>query len=151
MVVVDTDLPKKSNVLVGRQRLKYGFQKTQWELAKQEARAVLVECAKRRGTIPYSELVRKIGSIKFKARDKRLFDLLGEISLDEDAEGRGMLSVIVVHKNGDMQPGPGFFRFAKELGRDRMKCWSDELHKVHGVWSGRPQSSATLTKITGSH
>jgi len=32
--------------------------------------------------------------------------------------GRGMLSVIVVHKEGDMQPGPGFFELAGELGRD---------------------------------
>ena len=32
--------------------------------------------------------------------------------------GRGMLSVIVVHKVGDMQPGPGFFQLAKKLGRD---------------------------------
>ena len=34
------------------------------------------------------------------------------------AAGRGMLSVIVVHKQGDMQPGPGFFELAQRLGRD---------------------------------
>jgi hypothetical protein len=43
--------------------------------------------------------------------------MLGEISL-EGAAGRGMLSVIVVHKDGDMQPGPGFFELAEELDRD---------------------------------
>jgi len=49
-----------------------------------------------------------------------------------------MLSVIVVHKFGDMQPGPGFFELAKKLGRDTsdiLKCWVDELKKVHAVWS----------------
>jgi hypothetical protein len=35
--------------------------------------------------------------------------MLGEISQEEDEAGHGMLSVIVVHKYGDMQPGPGFF------------------------------------------
>jgi len=40
--------------------------------------------------------------------------MLGEISQEEDAAGRGMLSVIVVHKVGDMQPGPGFFQLAKK-------------------------------------
>jgi hypothetical protein len=49
-----------------------------------------------------------------------------------------MLSVIVVHKAGDMQPCPGFFELAKELGRDTsdvLKCWVEELKKVHQVWS----------------
>ena len=39
--------------------------------------------------------------------------MLGEISSAEDAAGRGMLTVVVVHKAGDMQPGPGFFRAGK--------------------------------------
>jgi hypothetical protein len=64
--------------------------------------------------------------------------MLGEISEAEDAAGRGMLTVIVVHKQGDMQPGPGFFDLAKRLGRDTtdiVKCWVDELKKVHAYWS----------------
>jgi hypothetical protein len=70
--------------------------------------------------------------------DPRLFHLLGEISSEEDAAGRGMLTVIVVHKVGDMQPGPGFFELAKLLGRDTtdpLRCWVDELHRVHAVWA----------------
>ena len=48
-----------------------------------------------------------------------------------------MLSVIVVHKVGDMQPGPGFFHPAKRLGRDtsdKTTCWVEELDRVHGYW-----------------
>ena len=88
--------------------------------------------------IPYSDLVRHITSIKIEAYDMRLTHMLGEISSEEDAAGRGMLTVVVVHKHGDMQPGPGFFELAKRLGRntkDIMKCWVGELHKVHAVWS----------------
>jgi hypothetical protein len=72
------------------------------------------------------------------AHDPRLFHLLGEISPEEDAAGRGMLTVVVVHKVGDMEPGPGFYKLAKQLGRsssNQMECWVDELHRVHAVWS----------------
>jgi hypothetical protein len=37
---------------------KYGFDEGAWEAAKKEVRAKLVELARRRGRIPYSELVK---------------------------------------------------------------------------------------------
>jgi len=52
--------------------------------------------------------------------------------------------VIVVHKHGDMQPGPGFFDFAEELGKDTsdiLSCWVTELKKVHGYWSNKGRST----------
>jgi len=121
-----------------RERMHHGFPEAAWNAAKDEARAIMVERAKVRGMIPYSDLVREIRSIKLDAYDQRLFHMLGEISSEEDAAGRGMLTVVVVHKSGDMQPGPGFFELAQQLGRnttDILKCWVDELHKVHAVWS----------------
>ena len=51
-----------------------------------------------------------------------------------------MITVIVVHKVGEIQPGPGFFDLAKLRGRDTsdiLKCWIDELKKVHGAWAKR--------------
>jgi hypothetical protein len=118
----------------------YGFSQATWDMAKQEARNLLIARAKLRGMIPYSDLAKAITAISLDPHDQRLFHLLGEISSEEDAGGRGMLSVIVVHKFGDMQPGPGFFELAKKLGRDTsdiLKCWVDELKKVHAVWSER--------------
>jgi hypothetical protein len=112
--------------------------KAQWEAAKAEAKAIMIERAKMRGMIAYSDLVSRIHAFALKAHDPRLFHLLGQISSEEDVAGRGMLTVIVVHKVGDMQPGPGFFELAKSLGRDTrdlLKCWVDELHRVHAVWS----------------
>jgi molybdopterin synthase catalytic subunit len=123
-----------------RDGLKHGFAQSDWDAAKEEARAVMIDRAKLRGMIPYSELVRHMKSIKIEAHDPRLFHMLGEISSEEDAAGRGMLTVLVVHKVGDMQPGPGFFELAKRLGRNTsniLKCWVDELHKVHAIWSGK--------------
>jgi len=123
-----------------RDGLKHGFSQTDWDAAKEEARTVMIERAKVRGMIPYSNLVKQLRSIKLEAHDPRLFHMLGEISSEEDAAGRGMLTVVVVHKDGDMQPGPGFFELAKQLGRDTsniLKCWVNELHKVHAAWSKR--------------
>ena len=47
------------------------------------------------------------------------------------------MSALVVHKIGDMQPGPGFFELAEELGKDTsdiLRCWMAELKKVHSSW-----------------
>jgi hypothetical protein len=110
-----------------------------WNEAKQQAREIMIARARKRGMIPYSDLVAEIDAVRFSAHDTALFHLLGEISVEENAEGRGMLSVVVVHKNGDMRPGPGFFVLGQHLGyatNDLLKFWVDELNKVHGVWSG---------------
>ncbi len=101
-------------------------------------RNILIDRAKVRGMIPYSELVSKIKTVSLEPESYALANILGEISSEEDALGRGMLTVIVVHKYGDMQPGPGFFDLAEKLGRDTsdiLKCWVDELKKVHAFWS----------------
>jgi len=123
---------------MAKSSLIYGFQSKHWNAAKKEARAAMIQRAKVRGMISYSELVKEIKSIGFAAHDQRLFHMLGEISEEEAEAGRGMLTVLVVHKTGDMQPGPGFFELAEGLGRntsDILKCWVEELHKVHGYWS----------------
>lgn len=116
----------------------FGIPPQEWDRAKYEARNVMIARAKLRGMIPYSDLVAQISAARFEAYDTRLFNLLGQISVEEDAAGHGMLSVVVVHKHGDMQPGPGFFELAKHLGRDTkdlLRFWSDELKKVHAFWS----------------
>ena len=117
---------------------KYGFDIDDWNAAKEEMREALAERAKVRGMIPYSELVNQVTTISLEPNSYALAAMLGEISAEEDEAGRGMLTVIVVHKEGDMQPGPGFFELAGDLGRDTsdiLKCWVDELHTVHRFWS----------------
>lgn len=116
----------------------YGFDEDLWESAKEEAKLILSRRAQDRGMITYSDLAAQIRSIALDYHDFRLNALLGEISQEEDAAGRGMMSVIVVHKLGDMQPGEGFFELASQLGRDTsdiLRCWIEELHRVHAHWS----------------
>lgn len=118
----------------------YGFEDSQWNLAKQQARDILIAVARRRGRIAYSELVPQISAVRMEHHDPRLFHLLGEISVEEDKLGRGMLTAIVVHKHGDMQPGPGFFELAKSLGRntkDPLACWIQEFNRTHDLWANR--------------
>ncbi|HEV2385872.1 MAG TPA: hypothetical protein VGS20_01325 [Candidatus Acidoferrales bacterium] len=117
---------------------RYGFSEPKWEAAKAEAKTVLAAYARRRQMIPYSEFVQEIHSIQLEHHDPRLFHFLGEISSEENAVGRGMLSALVVHKHGDYQPGPGFFELAAKLGRDTtdiVKCWIEEVKRVFAAWT----------------
>lgn len=118
---------------------KYNYAIDDWNAAKEEMRQALIERARVRGMIPYSDLANQMTEIALEPNSFAFAAMLGEISSEEDAAGRGMLTVIVVHKVGDMQPGPGFFELAKERGRDTsniLTCWIEELKKVHRVWSG---------------
>lgn len=118
--------------------MRYGFTDGDWSAAKAEMKGILSRRARVRGMIPYSDLVSQVKAIQLAPDSRALAAMLGEISEEEDAEDRGMLTVIVVHKHGDMQPGPGFFDLAERLGRntsDITKCWIEELKRVHAVWS----------------
>lgn len=127
----------------------FGIQADDWHAVKGEIRDVLAARARVRGMIPYSELVSKLTTVHLEPDSFALAALLGEVSTEEDAAGRGMLSVIVVHKHGDMQPGSGFFKLASQLGRDTtdiIRCWVDELHAVHHYWSTKHQTAGPATR-----
>ncbi|GJM18277.1 MAG: hypothetical protein DHS20C14_04900 [Phycisphaeraceae bacterium] len=109
-----------------------------WDSAKKEVRAALIERAKLRGMITYSELADQLTAIKVAPHDVRYFSLLGEVSIDEHNEGRPLLSVLVVHKSGDGEPGKGFFQLAKSLGKNTNEVtafWVEEFKKVHAYWA----------------
>jgi len=112
-----------------------------WERTKQEMKSIIIEYAKRAAMITYSELLNKEISLKLNMEqiDHRniMAQLLGEISQEEDKAGRGMLSAIVIHKNGSMEPGQGFFNYAQLLGKDisnPIQFWVREVQKVHNYW-----------------
>lgn len=118
----------------------YGFSGSEWDMAKDEAKSYLIDKAKNKSRVAYSELAEQIHAIDIEAHDPRMFHLLGEISVEEDEAGRGMLTAIVVHKSGDMQPGPGFFELAKSLGKntsDILACWIKEFNHVHDYWANK--------------
>jgi hypothetical protein len=111
-----------------------------WQRGKVEMREILCGVASKRAMIPYSELAKQIKTIKIEPFGPQMAEMLGEVSEEEDDAGRGLLTVIVVHKSGDMEPGTGFFDLAAKRGRDtsdKMKLWVAELHKVHGYWANQ--------------
>lgn len=123
-----------------RKKFNHGFVQSDWNAAKDEARLIMIGCAKTRRMIPYSDLVSQINRIELQAHDARLSHFLGEIASEEDEEGRGLLTVLVVQKSGDMQPGPGFFELAQSRGRDTshiVETWVEELKRVFAYWSNK--------------
>lgn len=117
----------------------FGIPRQDWDEAKEQARAAMIARAKFRGQITYSDLVTKVSAVRFDAHDTRLFHMLGEISIEESDAGRGMLSAVVVHKHGDMEPGAGFFVLANHLGhdaKDHTRFWVDEAKNVYAFWTG---------------
>src|SRR3569833_2653967 len=122
-----------------RPGLRHGFDETSWNRAKAEARDIMAERAGRREPTPiaYSELVAKMQAIKLDAHDPRLAHLLGEIATEERLAGRGLLTVVVVHKSGDRMPGPGFFKKTKthkNNNTNKLAFWSGEMRRVNEVW-----------------
>ena len=109
-----------------------------WENAKREARDAMIATARStKGMMTYRELTHQITSVPLEPDSEALRELLGEISTAEDAAGRGMLSVLVVHQGGDGRPGRGFFTLARRLGRntrDRDGFWASEFARVREVW-----------------
>jgi hypothetical protein len=114
----------------------HGFSENDWQLAKEQARAAMIKRARRGATLTYTDLCNEISAIRFDPHDMRLPHFLGEISTEEDASGRGMLTAVVVHKH-DGQPGKGFFELARSLGRkvvNEERAWIAELKKLGEIY-----------------
>lgn len=113
----------------------WGHSPDRWDKAKAEAWTILERIAKAKGKpIFYSELNRKITAISFQPDGHDFHNMLGQLSEESDQDGKGLISALVVHKDGDQRPGNGFFTLAKALGRDtsdQETCWIAELERVY--------------------
>jgi len=81
-----------------------GFKKTEWDSFKKEAREILIGVAQRADKISYGELAAQMTTIAVEPHDMVLWEIIGDVARDEEQAGRGILSVLVVHKHGDMEP-----------------------------------------------
>lgn len=119
---------------------RFGKTEAAWLASIHQGIVALVDMAAQRGDMSYTDFTRTISAIDFDPHSTMLNQLLDDISRQEAAAGRAMLSVIVRHKEGDRQPGPGFFLLAKQLQRqgpkeDNDNCWIRELNSAHDFWS----------------
>jgi len=101
----------------------------------------LVKAARCRGTVTYQELAELIGlPITGDHMASELAQFLGAISEDQDRRKRPMLSAVAVTVDGE--PGEGFFKLAKTLGKyggsddreDKRRFWEAEVKLVHDLW-----------------
>ena len=124
----------------------FGYLLADWERTKEEMHSVLVKCARDERSISYSELAQQIGPISFQPDARAYHAMLGEISTAEHEEGRGMLTVLVVHKEGDALPGPGFFELGQRLGydtTDKLSFWSAEFKRVLLAYRSKASNPST--------
>ena len=87
-------------------------------LYQEEIRKKLIDIAKDRGIIPYSDLFLPYGlDMGIYSHNNAAAELLGRISQEEHNRGYPLLSVVVVQKSGEDagHPGGGFFELAKSL------------------------------------
>lgn len=124
---------------------KHGFNDAAWETAKAEGKAVLAESARAKKMISYTDFMHQIRSISFTTpHDSRLPQFLAEICTEEAEAGRGMMTALIVRKNGDQRPGAGFFQLARRLGfdvSDPEKFWLGEINKVFKTFSALKEDS----------
>jgi hypothetical protein len=100
----------------------------------------LVQAARAREFVHYGELAKMLGiDMDNPHFDAQVGKVLGQISEDEVAAGRPMISAIVVSKD-DMLPGSGFFKLGQELhrvepGEDEIGFAVRQIKRVHEYWS----------------
>ena len=108
-----------------------------WAKAKQACRDFLESVARKGKTTYYTEVASSFSHILRKSADDPVFHaMLGQISADEHAEGRPLLSCICLHHDR-WSVGNGFFEMAEAEGfdvSDKMKFWIDEMNKTLAYW-----------------
>jgi hypothetical protein len=122
--------------------MKRRFSDREWRSAVDEAKRILRDRACGRVTITYSELASQLRTVTIGYHDPDMDALLVDVSTEESNDARPLLSVVVVHKNGDQEPGKGFYELADSLGfdtSDRQVFWIAELNRVFDFWSSTRQ------------
>ena len=100
--------------------------------------AALVRAAHYRGVTTYQDVAVIMGlPLSGSHMAKEVGRVLGEISEDEVAAGRPMLSSVAVSVDG--KPGPGFYDLACKLGRllptqDELAFWRKECEASYAAW-----------------
>jgi len=110
--------------------------------------AELVRAAQYRGSTTYQDIAEIMGLPAIGSHmGKETGYILGEISEDEVAAGRSMLSSVAVSVNG--KPGSGFFGLARDLGLlepggDEISFWQRQREVAYQAWK-RPLPKTTKT------
>ena len=96
-------------------------------------RAKLIEVARQRNLMTYSDAARLVGLPAVSVGPL----VLDRINKREHTEGRPLLSALVVSKSTGI-PGKGFYEIASSLGlyndEEHCKYWRQEVQRVYAAW-----------------
>lgn len=124
---------------------------------EKKIREKLIEIAQKQTNITYQKLSDecKLGlDMSNPDHNNQLAHMLGNISVDEYFNGRGMLSAVVFRSDTNM-PGEGFFNLAKELGKlktsakekDKLDFFVSELKELYAFWKKRPSPTSKTNSL----
>jgi hypothetical protein len=108
-----------------------------WDEVKAEIHALLIQVARNRELITYSEITAELQTATLHYHSHIFARLLNEACYDEDDAERPLLGAVVVTKQTGM-PSGGFFRIAAERGydvSDPEAFWRSELARLYDEWS----------------
>jgi hypothetical protein len=132
---------------------RWGFRDDEWVRMDRELQDLLMECARRRGTVTYGEIARSIFGGRVLARSSAVMALVDDAcdALDED---RGTVTASLVVRADTGMPGEGYFHWAESQGyelSDRKRFWREQAERVWDFWSsGAPGDGALETEATSS-
>lgn len=130
-------------IAVQRSESTFGLTGDEWETAKAELRAAILEAASDRRMTSYGEIAPRVSATHLEAFSPIMNHLLGAIFRDEHEAGRPALTALVTHKHGDKEPGPGFYDMARKLGisfDEPLVYWATQVQDVFKLY-GRPRRS----------
>ena len=130
----------------------FGLTLEQWDAAKEELRQAILQAAWERRMTSYSEVAQAVSVVPLEPHSGLMNHSLGAIFRDEYEAGRPALTAIVTHKDGDKEPGPGFYDMARSLGYrldEPFVFWSIQVQEVFKL-HGRPIRGARTGSLEGS-
>ena len=116
-----------------RSGARFGLSDEQWDSAKAELRAAILEAAYERRMTWYSEVATSVTTISLDPHSYLMNYLLGAVFEDEHEVEQLALTSIVTHKYGDKEPGPGFYDMARSLEyrfTDPYIFWATQVQAV---------------------
>ncbi|MGH9891546.1 MAG: hypothetical protein ACREA0_06090 [bacterium] len=111
----------------------FGLTLDEWEEAKDQIVTALRIRAGDRQMICYSDLAQEITAIRLDPHSPQMNHLLGSVLQDEHEAGRPLITAIVTHKDGDKEPGPGFYEMSRSLGYrfdEPFVFWATQVQEV---------------------
>ncbi len=130
-----------------RSGTQFGLTDEEWQRAKAEVRAAILEAAYDRRTTWYGEVAEYVQAVSVDPYSSLMNHLLGAVFEDEHEAGRPALTSIVTHKYGDKEPGAGFYEMARALGHrfdEPFVFWAQQVQNVFKMY-GRPEGHRSRT------